>query len=178
MQHFGVPTRLLDWSENLMVALFFAGVPLESSYSDPVDDPPVIWSLDPLRWNQLYGPFGDNAATSIFTTDDPELETYAPHSATTPARADNKRQKTPVAMYGIHNSPRIVAQRGTFTIAGPDLRSFDEYAEKSETVLWKLILDYGRETIQKDLTALGVTQSMIFPDLVGLSREITAAEGL
>ena len=48
MQHYGVPTRLLDWSENPFVAIYFALV----SASEPKATDASIWMCDPVAWNQ------------------------------------------------------------------------------------------------------------------------------
>lgn len=45
-QHLHFPTRLLDWSENLATALFFA--------LDHPDCDPCIWILEPTRLNSIF----------------------------------------------------------------------------------------------------------------------------
>lgn len=63
MQHFGMPTRLLDWSENLFVAAHFA---LASQRNDGHHHDgvcvPTIWCVDPVAWNRstpVLEEFGD-----------------------------------------------------------------------------------------------------------------------
>ena len=56
MQHYGVPTRLLDWTENPFVALHFALMSAKASVtaagrvSFPNDA--ALWILDPVAWNR------------------------------------------------------------------------------------------------------------------------------
>ena len=55
MQHYGIPTRLLDWSENPFVALYFALT--SASYKivskkREYEEDACIWVLDPIVWNQ------------------------------------------------------------------------------------------------------------------------------
>ena len=52
MQHFGVPTRLLDWSENPFVALYFAITDAEGKVSaGTFKTDAAVWILNTNLWN-------------------------------------------------------------------------------------------------------------------------------
>jgi hypothetical protein len=55
-----------------------------------------------------------------------------------------RRNRSPVAMFGTHNSVRIVAQRGTFFIWGNETLPLEEFANETEATLWKLTLRGAR----------------------------------
>jgi hypothetical protein len=175
MQHYGMPTRLLDWSENLFVAAYFAlGATRDHSAAHPGEPcKPVIWCLDPIEWNRstpVLEQFGDSI--HVLTTADEELEPYEP--------ATNKRRhKTPVAMFGSHNSNRIVAQRGTFLAWGNDLRCLEDISADSvsKATLSKITLDGSRNDLSSALRSLGFSETMVFPELQSLGAELTRTEG-
>lgn len=107
MQHYGVPTRLLDWSESPFVALFFALSPRSGGYADD----PVIWMVDPQRWNEAVMPFSEN--------DDRILDKSHRRLGDYGFEIEFERYRDePLMIKGSYNSPRIVAQRGCFTIFG------------------------------------------------------------
>ena len=183
MQHHGVSTRLLDWSENLFVAMFFAanspslaecpsigahvGVPCK----------PALWVFDPFGWNSNVPQLTDTDI-GILTTVEEEITRWEPQTKT--GDRMRKRAKMPVAIYGTHNSARIVAQRGTFTLSGEEWRCLADYCNDNDALapcLGKLTFTEDRTKLVADLTKLGFTESMIFPDLVGLSIELDRTEG-
>src|SRR5207244_874687 len=61
MQHHLVPTRLLDWSRNLLIGAFFA-VTDDAAWLDGAD-PPCVFVFSPKQWNEkVVGPAGMTVA--------------------------------------------------------------------------------------------------------------------
>ncbi|OMC20608.1 FRG domain-containing protein [Mycobacterium colombiense] len=171
MQHHGVPTRLLDWSENLLVATYFAAL------GPAPGAKPTVWTLDPLGWNSKIPQLTDTGI-GILTVADEEAQRWEPATSTGTRLA--KRAKFPVALYGIHNSPRIVAQRGTFTISGEIWAGLDQLPNDEtqwSSYLRKYVYSDDPERLMKELRFIGFTESMIFPDLSSLAKELTDLEG-
>lgn len=170
MQHYGVPTRLLDWSENSHVALYFAIASAEAQRdsSGAFTSDAAVWILNPQTWNEhVLGPAWKNRILAI---PDQPLDSYKP-------TGDLRTLQTkPVAMAGMHNSPRIVAQRGAFTISGSDTKPMDEiYVDAGfpDDALIKLILPAtSLQDLQSSLFGMGYSDSMVYPDLDGLAKEI------
>jgi hypothetical protein len=166
MQHYGVPTRLLDWSENLFISVHFALLG-----NIPAEDAPVIWCLDPVGWNRAAPVLSEYGADiQVLTTSDEESEAYRPETT-------RRRAKTPVAIFGTHNSNRIVAQRGTFVVWGEDLRDMESFANESAGTLWKFELKGAPDQLRSELNTLGFGETMVFPELQSLAAELTRVEG-
>lgn len=169
MQHFGVPTRLLDWSENPFVALYFAITSAEDKMvGGAFAEDAAIWMLNTELWNsKVISPYWKGRVVAI--PDNP-LEGYIPGTDL------RKLAELPVAMAGLHNSPRIVAQRGAFTIFGhknapmEDLYSDHGFADNS---LIRVVLPKDTlAELRASLFGIGYADSMIYPDLAGLAKEM------
>jgi hypothetical protein len=172
MQHYGGPTRLLDWSENLFVAAYFALSSISTHDHNGVDCIPSIWCMDPVRWNRAMpglSEFGD--AIRVLTTADEDLENYRPET-------NKRRAKSPVAIFGTHNSDRIVAQRGTFVVWGAEVAPLETFANsQTQDMLWHISFDSPRDKLYGDLQTLGFSETMIFPELSYLATELARTEG-
>lgn len=76
-------------------------------------------------------------------------------------------------------TPLYIVQKGCFTVHGTDDRGFEEiFNENSKLVtenyFKKYVIDRkdNAPQIYKELKALGITPSSIFPDLDGLAKEL------
>ena len=163
MQHFGMPTRLLDWSENLYVAVYFA-LGEASGHGHDGACVPTLWCMDPIEWNQNATHLSDyGSAIGVLTTADDDLEPYEPNTS-------RRRNSKPVAMFGAHNSGRIVAQRGTFVVWGEKTLPLDEVADNAR--IWKIQISGVRASLRSDLRILGFSETMVFPELPSLAIEL------
>lgn len=167
MQHYGLPTRLLDWSENLFVAAYFA---LSSNIYDS-EQLPVIWCVDPVNWNRRapnLAEFGNSI--HVLTTADEDADPYRPQTT-------KRRYRTPVAIFGTHNSQRIVAQRGTFFVWGNETSDLTHFAGTDGPTLWKLRVTGDRDQLAKSMQFLGFGETMVFPELPALGQELARTVG-
>ena len=91
---------------------------------------------------------------------------------------EHKLAKFPVAVFPPHIDPRIVAQKSVFTIHGRLKNGFDVLCKKyPEAQICKLRISPDQKRIKTMITELNrleMTETTIFPDLEGLSREIQA----
>jgi hypothetical protein len=173
MQHHGVPTRLLDWSRNLLIAAYFA-VSDQQAWHDP-GDPPAVLVLNTHAWNEkVLGTAGVAGSTGP-VTDLSSVSSYQPSYTGTPVGPPREHA---VAIAGPEFASRIVAQRGAFSIFGTQapegLIPMDEQDAQltAGTSIAKLALDGDADGWRRALRLVGIGAFTAFPDLDGLAREL------
>lgn len=172
MQHFGVPTRLLDWTENPFIALYFAVNDADYEESNGIleyKSDVCVWVLDPKAWNNKSLDL-DPPPGIIYSLDSTLLHGYMPTSTL------SNRKPYPIALYGLYNNPRIVVQKGVFTLFGTISQPMEQvYISHSYPQDCLLNLTIKKEHVGDMLNSLiriGITDSTIFPDLDGLAKEL------
>jgi hypothetical protein len=156
MQHHGLPTRLLDWSESPLVGLFFA------LREKPGEKDAVVWMLDPFWLNNEVAAFGD----LVLSHHDSRIAGYLPGESAA------AKATVPVAVDPPYTSRRITAQQGCFTIHGSDRRPLDSYHILRQRMFRFLVPNDRARHVRRELRDAGFTESVMFPDLSSLCREL------
>lgn len=202
MQHYSLPTRLLDWTESFLFATFVALRYGENQEGTPSTDA-VIWALAPGIFNSTEG-YGDlvwslNDLKSV--RDGDEIKKRKTLGRT--RREDQisfrravrlrrlvdesfeagRRGTGAAAVYPSEIDTRLFIQQGRFTIHGvrsdinqdplPDLPI--QYKDRSHTYLVRIRIPRTCQMLfSKELKRLGLRKSTYFPDLTALAQELTA----
>ena len=182
MQHYNLATRLLDWSEQAIPALFFAVSDYYKQVSPVKDCLPCVWVLKP---NQL-------ARHSIRYFNSHRIKKYPANTTGSmisliKVHEDLLRAKLcdsiPLPVLAPHTNDRIHAQSGVFTIFPIEKRypekmwgKKEEYyyletlPDANEFLFQLIILDPKR--VSNQLKQLGFKLSMFFPEIPNVSSEI------
>jgi hypothetical protein len=159
MQHYGVPTRLLDWSESPLVSMYFA---IEDWISRPNTDA-ALWCLWPTALNRHANIVDKVEGQYIPSFEDEELQSYSTDSL----RQNVRIELFPVATIATRNNARIQAQMGTFTIHHNKKIAIEAVGDKSHVA--KYVIPHGaREQLARELRLLGMTRFSLFPELASV----------
>jgi len=177
MQHYSVPTRLLDWSTNPFTAMYFA---LSTGMDKPND--PCVWVMDPWAWNEgvlRQASWGKRGPAHV---NESAVQAWHPEEDYT-EREHRAMAMDPAAVLGVYNTERMRAQRGVFSIFGKGYRPMEEvYADPASKIaqdaLFRIDIDRGSApAMLNQLIAMGFTDSVAYPDFQGVAKEIRRTYG-
>ncbi|MGZ4963049.1 MAG: FRG domain-containing protein [Limisphaerales bacterium] len=155
MQHYGIPTRLLDWTEVLGVAIAFA---MYDSKSDCEDS--TIYVLNPVELNKIQG-----LQEIKRVPGDAAFEYKSIYWNNVPFAA-----KHPIAIDPPLQSDRMFAQKATFTIHGINSSPLDQQCPRAAR---KVVLPFAAKPAAREfLDHAALDSYAVYPDIVGMARHI------
>jgi hypothetical protein len=146
-QHHGLPTRLLDWTTNPLIALFFA-------VGDRITDPDI------RKANVDNSSFQGDAAFYFLTIKTSFID---PRAEPDPFRYDGIGILRPR-----HVTRRITAQGGVFSVQSDPWTPLNELLHVKRVRKYKITMS-ARESLRNELLLYGIHHASVFPDLDGLA---------
>jgi len=162
MQHYGLPTRLLDWSRSPLIAAFFA----TEKYQDKefAENDACVWVLIPGALNEKEG-FGN----CIFPSDAITIQ-HMLLPAFKEWGIEKDVEDKIIACYSTDNNLRMYSQQACFTVHNSQ-RKLEDICD--DNILYKITIPCDkREYFLRSLEVFGITESFVYPDLDHIANDL------
>lgn len=184
-QHYGVPTRLLDWSENPLVALYFA------CEMNSREEPAVVWVLNRLNYNRYV--IEQDEAYRFIEDEVSRRETISNLLGFAPCE-NGACRISPLQLPFLYSpylfDDRMSAQSSWFMVWGNDTRPFQQMigrenymrlpedqdpgdANAYDDFIYQFVIPVeAKQQMVRELDLLGVNGKSLFPGLDGVGKHI------
>lgn len=158
-QHYGIPTRFLDFTTNPLVALFFAVEGPGAKDRDGNERDSMVWCVEAANRLKVW-----------------EVGVRACKNLLTPLALSAQEADIPIGnLLGVgfvpeHFDPRVGAQGSVF-LYEPKHKSecLHDKIEASDRTHKMLIPSRFRKRLREQLDAVGINRASLFPDLAGVA---------
>jgi hypothetical protein len=169
-QHYGLPTRLLDWTHSTLVALHFAT--LEDNLDKLGKRDCVVWRIDLRDLNRnlppKYREYLERKNTFVFSLDG--LEEMAKDLKQYDA---DMQDKAMVCFEPPSLDRRIVNQYSFFSVIPMGMENVEDFLNRYTENTVKYVIDRSlRWRVRDMLDSLNISERLFFPGLDGLSKWI------
>lgn len=157
-QHYGIPTRLLDFTQSHIISLMFA---VEKAFIDDGEEDVYVWFLDPKELNRLHSQRSEIFVLSTESEQELKLDDH----------------NGPVAVQGRKLNMRINAQNGVFLYFQDTDQPLEEILH--EDILRKMtICGKSKKNILVSLYSMGISFTHIYPELSSVSKDILMKDNI
>ncbi len=171
MQHYGSHTRLLDWTDNSLISLFFAVENIQSQHDA------YIWIIDPFKLNSSTTKFVKGHSVEelkLYPAHDPHedvLKYFDPDLL----KSKSFEIKYPIALKPFYIDDRMKRQSSCFTLFGYEYDGLRQHPFKKD-FLQKIVIPHRFfRQIKRDLYQLGFSYDSVYPGLEGISKKTVYA---
>lgn len=167
MQHYRLPTRLLDWTESPQIAAFFASEVHEchEEFPESIDDSDgALFALSPYKLNELKA--GEDG---LFMPEDDQAKLLIAPAFDRGAKDVEKV----IAIRPTEVDVRLMVQMSEFTLSGYNI-ALENLSRTNDFIMKFRIPSEIKVELRKELKELGIRLSSIYPDLEHLAEEIRA----
>ena len=160
MQHYGLPTRILDWSSSPIIAAYFA---LEKKREENNDS--CIWVLIPRNVNKQEG-FGN----CVYPIDAYTVQQMLLPAFKSNAEINDKFKDKIIACHSVEHNLRMYSQQSSFTVHN-SLKRLEDICDGETLFKFVIPCKYKKE-IYESINILGISRHFIYPDMEHVSKDI------
>lgn len=170
-RHYGIPTRIMDWTRNALVGLLFAIA--GNLTPEEKEEDSAVWCLNPIKLNELFH-FSDYYKEGYIPNVEEKIvfDLFGPEACNKCAVKNIK----PCAVIGPMNNSNIIAQNGAFTIfpCDSDIVPLDKLEDSHDYLYRIIIAKDSRKYIIEQLRRYGITEPSLYPSISKIIDEIDA----